>query len=107
MTLSEIAWTREVVGRKIQCVNRRLSRYHRRAYTHEMSRVSQIQQSHRCLATPLAQTDVTLERAARILIVDDERDLVEALCRILKLEGFSTLGVASGPLALEALRAAA
>lgn len=47
------------------------------------------------------------ERAARILIVDDESNLVEALCRILKLEGFSTLGVASGPLALEALRAAA
>jgi two-component system sensor histidine kinase/response regulator len=45
--------------------------------------------------------------AARILIVDDERDLVEALCRVLKLEGFSTFGAASGPLALDALRAAA
>jgi signal transduction histidine kinase len=47
------------------------------------------------------------ERAARILIVDDESDLVAALCRILKSQGFSTLGVASGALALQALRAAA
>jgi signal transduction histidine kinase len=51
--------------------------------------------------------DVSHERAPRILIVDDENNLVETLCRILKLEGFSTLGVASGPLALQALRAAA
>jgi len=50
---------------------------------------------------------VSRERAARILIVDDESSLVEALCRILILEGFSTVGAASGPLALEALRAAA
>jgi signal transduction histidine kinase len=45
--------------------------------------------------------------AARILIVDDKSDLLEALCRVLKSEGFSTVGVGSGPLALETLRAAA
>jgi signal transduction histidine kinase len=50
---------------------------------------------------------VSHQRAARILIVDDNADLLEALCRILKLEGFSIIGVGSGLLALEALRSAA
>jgi CheY-like chemotaxis protein len=44
---------------------------------------------------------------ARILVVDDETDLVTALCRTLEAQGFSTTGTASGPQALEALRAAA
>jgi hypothetical protein len=44
---------------------------------------------------------------ARILIVDDESDLVAALCSILKAQGYSTTGAASGLEALDALRAAA
>jgi signal transduction histidine kinase len=43
---------------------------------------------------------------ARILIVDDERPLVEALCRILEAHGYSTAGAASGAEALDALRGA-
>ena len=46
-------------------------------------------------------------KLARILIVDDERELVTALCRTLEAQGYSTTGVASGPQALDALRAAA
>jgi signal transduction histidine kinase len=42
----------------------------------------------------------------RILIVDDEIDLVTALCRSLEAQGYSTSGAAAGPLALDALRAA-
>ena len=75
----------EVNERTIQYVSRRLSFDHQRAYTRKVSH----------------------ERAARILIVDDNADLLEALCRILKLEGFLIIGVGSGPLALEALRGAA
>jgi signal transduction histidine kinase len=75
----------DVNERKTQYVSRRLSLNQQRAYTHLVSH----------------------ERAARILIVDDKADLLEALCRILNLEGFSIIGVGSGPLALEALRAAA
>ena len=44
---------------------------------------------------------------ARLLIVDDESDLVTALCRILGAQGYSTCGAASGPEALAALRTAA
>jgi signal transduction histidine kinase len=40
---------------------------------------------------------------ARILIVDDERPLVEALCRILDSHGYSTTGAASGEEALDTL----
>jgi signal transduction histidine kinase len=43
---------------------------------------------------------------ARILVVDDERPLVEALCRILESHGFSTAGAATGAEALDALRGA-
>jgi two-component system sensor histidine kinase/response regulator len=43
---------------------------------------------------------------ARILIVDDESDLVTALCRILEAQGFVTTGAASGDEALVLLRAA-
>jgi signal transduction histidine kinase len=42
---------------------------------------------------------------ARLLIVDDESDLVTALCRILQAEGYATTGAGSGPEALDALRA--
>jgi two-component system sensor histidine kinase/response regulator len=41
----------------------------------------------------------------RLLIVDDESDLVAALCRILRAEGYATTGAGSGPEALDALRA--
>jgi signal transduction histidine kinase len=41
---------------------------------------------------------------ARLLIVDDERNLVTALCSTLEAEGYSTIGVASGLEALNALR---
>jgi len=41
---------------------------------------------------------------ARLLIVDDERNLVTALCSTLEAEGYSTTGVASGLEALNALR---
>jgi two-component system sensor histidine kinase/response regulator len=43
---------------------------------------------------------------ARILIVDDEADLVTALCRILEAQGYSTTGAASAMQGLDALRAA-
>jgi two-component system, sensor histidine kinase and response regulator len=43
---------------------------------------------------------------ARLLIVDDESDLVTALCRVLETQGYSTAGAASGLQALNALRAA-
>jgi signal transduction histidine kinase len=43
---------------------------------------------------------------ARILIVDDERPLVGALCRILESHGYSTAGAASGEEALDTLRRA-
>jgi signal transduction histidine kinase len=43
---------------------------------------------------------------ARILIVDDETDLVTALCRILDSQGYSTTGAATAALGLDALRAA-
>ena len=43
---------------------------------------------------------------ARILIVDDERPLVEALCRILESHGYSTAGATSGEEALQTLRRA-
>ena len=41
---------------------------------------------------------------ARILIVDDDIDLVTALCRILEAQGYSTTGAANGAQALDALR---
>jgi DNA-binding NtrC family response regulator len=44
---------------------------------------------------------------ARILVVDDESNLVTALCRTLEAQGYSTTGAASGPQALDTLRAAA
>lgn len=44
---------------------------------------------------------------ARILIVDDERDLVAALCHTLTAHGYFTAGAASGAQALEVLHAAA
>jgi two-component system sensor histidine kinase/response regulator len=43
---------------------------------------------------------------ARILIVDDETDLVTALCRILEAQGYSTTGAATAMQGLDALRAA-
>lgn len=43
---------------------------------------------------------------ARILIVDDEADLVTALCRILEAQGYSTTGAATAEQGLHALRAA-
>jgi two-component system, sensor histidine kinase and response regulator len=44
---------------------------------------------------------------ARLLIVDDEGDLVAALCRVLEAQGYSTTGTTSALQALNALRAAA
>jgi len=44
---------------------------------------------------------------ARLLIVDDENELVTALCRVLDAQGHTTTGVTSGLHALNALRAAA
>jgi signal transduction histidine kinase len=43
---------------------------------------------------------------ARILIVDDETDLVTALCRVLEAQGYATTGVATAAQGLDALRAA-
>jgi signal transduction histidine kinase len=43
---------------------------------------------------------------ARLLIVDDEGDLVEALCRVLEAQGYSATAAASGLQALNSLRAA-
>jgi signal transduction histidine kinase len=43
---------------------------------------------------------------ARLLIVDDEVDLVSALCRVLEEQGYSATGAGSGLQALNALRAA-
>jgi signal transduction histidine kinase len=45
-------------------------------------------------------------RLGRLLVVDDESNLVTALCRVLEVQGYSTLGVATGLQALDALRAA-
>jgi len=50
---------------------------------------------------------VRIAPIARVLVVDDERDLVTALCRTLEAQGYSTTGAASGAQALDALRAAA
>jgi hypothetical protein len=50
---------------------------------------------------------VSIVPLARILIVDDESNLVTALCRTLEAQGYSTTGASSGPRALDALRAAA
>ena len=44
---------------------------------------------------------------ARLLVVDDEANLVTALCGLLKTKGYATTGVRSGEQALAALRAAA
>ena len=44
---------------------------------------------------------------ARLLIVDDETNLVTALCGLLKAKGYATTGVCSGEQALAALRVAA
>jgi signal transduction histidine kinase len=44
---------------------------------------------------------------ARLLIVDDETNLVTALCGLLKTKGYATTGVCSGEQALAALRVAA
>ncbi len=41
---------------------------------------------------------------ARLLIVDDEAPQLNALCETLKDHGYSTVGVANGPAALEALQ---
>jgi signal transduction histidine kinase len=43
---------------------------------------------------------------ARILIVDDETDLVTALCRVLEAQGYSTTGASTAAQGLDALRAA-
>jgi two-component system, sensor histidine kinase and response regulator len=43
---------------------------------------------------------------ARLLIVDDEGDLVAALCRVLESQGYSATGADSGLQALDTLRAA-
>jgi two-component system sensor histidine kinase/response regulator len=43
---------------------------------------------------------------ARILIVDDETDLVTALCRVLEAQGYSTTGAATAAQGLDTLRAA-
>lgn len=50
---------------------------------------------------------MSLPSPARILIVDDESDLVAALCRVLQAQGFITTGAVSGDEALAFLRAAA
>jgi hypothetical protein len=50
---------------------------------------------------------MSLSPLARLLIVDDEHEQVEALCRTLTSEGYSTHGAYSGQGALAALRAAA
>jgi two-component system sensor histidine kinase/response regulator len=50
---------------------------------------------------------VKSEPLARLLIVDDEIEMVTALCRILEAQGYSTTGADSGLHALNALRAAA
>jgi DNA-binding NtrC family response regulator len=44
---------------------------------------------------------------ARLLIVDDESDLVTALCRVLEAQGYATTGTTSALQALHALRTAA
>jgi hypothetical protein len=44
---------------------------------------------------------------ARLLIVDDEGELLTAFCRVLEADGYSVLGAGSGLQALGALRAAA
>jgi two-component system, sensor histidine kinase and response regulator len=44
---------------------------------------------------------------ARLLIVDDERELLAAFCRVLEAEGYAATGAASGLQAVNALRAAA
>jgi signal transduction histidine kinase len=56
--------------------------------------------------TLMRDTDVSGNEGVRILIVDDEVDLVAALCQVLQEQGYSTAGAASGPAALDALRAA-
>jgi signal transduction histidine kinase len=50
---------------------------------------------------------MTPEPVARILVVDDELDLVAALCHTLTAQGCFTAGAASGTQALEVLHAAA
>lgn len=50
---------------------------------------------------------MTRSPIARLLIVDDESDLVTALCRILGAQGYSTVGANSGLQALQTLRGAA
>jgi signal transduction histidine kinase len=50
---------------------------------------------------------MTTGALGRLLIVDDESELVAALCRILKAERYATTGVASGEEALTVLRNAA
>jgi two-component system sensor histidine kinase/response regulator len=49
---------------------------------------------------------VSRVRLGRLLVVDDESNLVTALCRTLAAQGYSTVGVATGLQALDALRAA-
>jgi signal transduction histidine kinase len=56
--------------------------------------------------TVMSDIDVSGNEGVRILIVDDEVDLVTALCQVLQEQGYSTAGAASGPAALDALRAA-
>jgi signal transduction histidine kinase len=56
--------------------------------------------------TLMRDFDVSGNEGARILIVDDEVDLVTALCQVLQEQGYSTASAASGPAALDALRAA-
>ncbi|MEO7931806.1 MAG: response regulator [Chthoniobacterales bacterium] len=54
--------------------------------------------------TPRQTTSASPESVGRVLIVDDENLNREILCRRLLREGYSSLGVASGHAALEALR---
>src|SRR5262245_50766109 len=43
-------------------------------------------------------------RRCRILVAEDEQDIRETLCALLRTEGFDPLEAESGPCALEALR---
>src|SRR5579884_1046205 len=48
---------------------------------------------------------MTKQMQGRLLIVDDETELNAALCETLAREGYETVGINSGQLALEALQA--
>jgi two-component system sensor histidine kinase/response regulator len=55
----------------------------------------------------MADADMNRAPPARLLICDDESELVRALCEILAAQGYSTTGACSGQQAIDALRAVA